>query len=170
MTTLRLRAAAAALVLLVPGMPACRAEPAAGTNLDIASTFPGSMPILGDAARGLAERVTRASGGELMLKFHEPGKLVPGAETVNAVVERQGAGGLGRRRLVRGQGQRLQHVLQRAVRAGHRRVHGVDVSRRRPRDGARDVPPARRAQHPVRHHSAGGLGLVPEGNQDASTT
>ena len=54
MTTLRLRAAAAALVLLVPGMPACRAEPAAGTNLEIASTFPGSMPILGDAARGLA--------------------------------------------------------------------------------------------------------------------
>jgi TRAP-type mannitol/chloroaromatic compound transport system substrate-binding protein len=55
--------------------------------LDVASTFPGSMPVLGDAARGLTEKVERASGGELTLKFHEPGVLVPGAETVNAVAK-----------------------------------------------------------------------------------
>jgi len=54
-------------------------------TLDLASTFPGSMPILGDAAHQLAERVKRATGGELVFKFYEPGKLVPAAETVNAV-------------------------------------------------------------------------------------
>jgi TRAP-type mannitol/chloroaromatic compound transport system substrate-binding protein len=54
-------------------------------TLEVASTFPGSMPLLGDAARDLAERISRASGGALELKFHEPGKLVPGADTVKAV-------------------------------------------------------------------------------------
>jgi TRAP-type mannitol/chloroaromatic compound transport system substrate-binding protein len=33
----------------------------------------------------LPEKVLRASGGDLAFKFHEPGVLVPGAETVNAV-------------------------------------------------------------------------------------
>jgi TRAP-type mannitol/chloroaromatic compound transport system substrate-binding protein len=56
-------------------------------TLDLASTFPGGMPILGDAAHKLAERVKRATGGELVFKFHEPGKLVPAAETVNAVAD-----------------------------------------------------------------------------------
>ena len=54
-------------------------------SLDVASTFPGAMPILGDVSRHLPEKVLRASGGDLALKFHEPGELVPGAETVNAV-------------------------------------------------------------------------------------
>jgi TRAP-type mannitol/chloroaromatic compound transport system substrate-binding protein len=54
-------------------------------KLDVASTFPSSMPVLGDVSRKLPEKVLRATGGELVLTFHEPGKLVPGAETVNAV-------------------------------------------------------------------------------------
>jgi TRAP-type mannitol/chloroaromatic compound transport system substrate-binding protein len=54
-------------------------------KIEVASTFPGSMPILGDVARHLPERVLRASGGELVLKFHEPGALVPAAGTVDAV-------------------------------------------------------------------------------------
>lgn len=54
-------------------------------TLDLASTFPGTMPILGEAAHRLAERVSRATGGELVFNFQEPGKLVPAAETVNAV-------------------------------------------------------------------------------------
>jgi TRAP-type mannitol/chloroaromatic compound transport system substrate-binding protein len=56
-------------------------------KLDVASTFPNSMPVLGDVARLLPEKALRASGGDLELKFHEPGKLVPAAETVNAVSE-----------------------------------------------------------------------------------
>lgn len=59
------------------------------TTLDVASTFPGSMPILGDVARHLPEKVFRASGRELALSFHEPGKLVPAADTVNAVSKGQ---------------------------------------------------------------------------------
>jgi TRAP-type mannitol/chloroaromatic compound transport system substrate-binding protein len=39
-------------------------EPPAVT-LDLASTFPGSMPILGDAAQDLAERVNGGTGGEV---------------------------------------------------------------------------------------------------------
>jgi TRAP-type mannitol/chloroaromatic compound transport system substrate-binding protein len=56
-------------------------------TLEVASTFPGSMPLLGDAAKGLTDRVARASGGEVILNFNEPGKLVPAAETVNAVAQ-----------------------------------------------------------------------------------
>jgi TRAP-type mannitol/chloroaromatic compound transport system substrate-binding protein len=54
-------------------------------TLDVASTFPGNMPILGEVSRVLPDKVKRASGGELILKFHEPGVLVPAADTVNAV-------------------------------------------------------------------------------------
>ena len=56
-------------------------------TLDLASTFPGTMPILGDAAHDLSEKVKRATGGEVDISFYEPGKLVPAAETVNAVSE-----------------------------------------------------------------------------------
>jgi TRAP-type mannitol/chloroaromatic compound transport system substrate-binding protein len=53
--------------------------------IDVASTYPGSMPMFGDAARGLTDRVQRASGGEVALRFHEPDELVPAADTVKAV-------------------------------------------------------------------------------------
>lgn len=72
------------------------AEPV--VTLDLASTFPGSMPVLGDAAHQLAERVTRATGGEVVVfKFYEPGVLLPGAETVNSVTPELGRGLCGRR-------------------------------------------------------------------------
>lgn len=45
------------------------------------------MPVLGDVSRRLPERVLSASGGDLVLQFHEPGKLVPAAETVTAVAK-----------------------------------------------------------------------------------
>ncbi|CAH2602395.1 TRAP transporter substrate-binding protein [Rhodovastum atsumiense] len=65
-------------------LPAGAVSPAV---IDIASTFPGSMPILGDAAHGLARRVAQVSGGELALAFHEPGELVPAADTVRRVAD-----------------------------------------------------------------------------------
>ncbi|MCB1547375.1 MAG: TRAP transporter substrate-binding protein [Hyphomicrobiaceae bacterium] len=64
--------------------PSLRAEPAP-VPLELASTFGGSMPILGVAARDLAEKVARASNGRIVVRFHEPGELVPAAETVRAV-------------------------------------------------------------------------------------
>lgn len=54
-------------------------------TLEMASTFPGSMPVLGDAANEITDRVTRLSGGDLVIKFYEPNVLVPAADTVNAV-------------------------------------------------------------------------------------
>lgn len=74
----------AALAATISNLAVAQERPPKVT-LDLASTFPGSMPILGDAAHQLAERVKRATGGEVEFKFYEPGKLVPGAETVNAV-------------------------------------------------------------------------------------
>jgi TRAP-type mannitol/chloroaromatic compound transport system substrate-binding protein len=76
----------AALLAAMPGFAPAQQRPPKVT-LDLASTFPGSMPILGDAAHRLAERVERATDGELVFKFYEPGKLVPAADTVNAVAE-----------------------------------------------------------------------------------
>lgn len=54
-------------------------------HLNVASTFPSTVPVLGKVSRRLPDLIFRASGGELKLEFHNPGALVPGAETVNAV-------------------------------------------------------------------------------------
>jgi len=77
------------------GLPALAAvalfatSPAIGQSakvtLNMASTFPGSLLLLGDAATRLPAKVARVTGGELELKFFEPGVLVPGAEAVDAV-------------------------------------------------------------------------------------
>jgi TRAP-type mannitol/chloroaromatic compound transport system substrate-binding protein len=63
-------------------MSAAAAEP---VIIDVASTFPRDMPVLGDVSRGLPDKVARASGGDLVLRFHEPGQRVPAADTVEAV-------------------------------------------------------------------------------------
>lgn len=56
-------------------------------RLSYASTFPGGMPLIGAAAPRLAANIARATGGEVVLDFHEPGKLAPAARTVHAVSE-----------------------------------------------------------------------------------
>jgi TRAP-type mannitol/chloroaromatic compound transport system substrate-binding protein len=71
---------AAAMLVTVPS-----AAQQAKVTLNMASTFPGSLLLLGDAATKLPAKVARVTGGELELKFFEPGALVPGAEAVNAV-------------------------------------------------------------------------------------
>lgn len=60
-------------------------QPSPSITLDLASTFPGTMPILGNAAQNLSQKVRLASDGKVIIKFYEPGVLVPGSETVNAV-------------------------------------------------------------------------------------
>lgn len=67
--------------------PPVAAEDKAALTIDVASTFPSQMPLLGDTARSLSERVSRISGGEIILKFHEPGELIPAAETVKGVAK-----------------------------------------------------------------------------------
>lgn len=73
--------------LMLVQAPAIRAEESAKVELNLASTFPGTMPILGSAAHDLTERINRATAGEVEITFHEPGVLVPAADTVKAVAE-----------------------------------------------------------------------------------
>jgi TRAP-type mannitol/chloroaromatic compound transport system substrate-binding protein len=58
---------------------------AAEVVLQMASTFPSSTALIGQSAQRLSEKIRRASGGQIALAFHEPGALVPGADTVKAV-------------------------------------------------------------------------------------
>lgn len=57
------------------------------TRIDVASTFPSKMPVLGDVYKNLPKQAERLSAGGLKLKFHEPNALVPAADTVKAVAE-----------------------------------------------------------------------------------
>lgn len=84
------RAAIAGWVCLAIGWAPVQATPAPQvTAMDIASTFSSSLPMLGEGMARLVERVGVASGGSLVLRLHEPGALVPGADTVNAVARGQ---------------------------------------------------------------------------------
>jgi TRAP-type mannitol/chloroaromatic compound transport system substrate-binding protein len=73
-----------ALVVAALLTPAAASEP---RIIDVASTFPSSMPVLGDVYQDLPKQVSQSSGQTLELRFHEPNKLVPAAETVKAVAD-----------------------------------------------------------------------------------
>lgn len=60
---------------------------ASRVRFTFASTFPGGMPLIGEAAKLLPQRIARASGGEIELVFAEPGTLVPAAQTLVAVAD-----------------------------------------------------------------------------------
>jgi TRAP-type mannitol/chloroaromatic compound transport system substrate-binding protein len=75
-----------ALILATFGGAAPGAEPAK-LKLSFASTFPSGMPLIGAGAPRIAEKIARATGGEVVLEFHEPGKLVPATRTMYAVSE-----------------------------------------------------------------------------------
>lgn len=72
-----------ALGALLATAPANAAEPV--KRLSFASTFPSQMALIGEAAIELPQVISRASGGEIVLQFQEPGSLVPAAETLFAV-------------------------------------------------------------------------------------
>jgi len=78
--------ALAAAIFLAAAAGAAADEPRP-TRLSFASTFPSAMPLIGAGAPRLAEKIARATGGEVVLEFHEPGKLVPAARTMYAVSE-----------------------------------------------------------------------------------
>jgi TRAP-type mannitol/chloroaromatic compound transport system substrate-binding protein len=69
------------------GTPGALAAELQTVRLSFASTFPGGMALIGEAATLLPQRIARASGGEIELVFHEPGKLVPAAQTLSAVAD-----------------------------------------------------------------------------------
>ncbi|MFD2437588.1 hypothetical protein [Modicisalibacter luteus] len=53
--------------------------------LDVASTFPKGAPYLGEGAENLAKLLEKATKGEIKLRVHGDGDLVPALEVFNAV-------------------------------------------------------------------------------------
>jgi TRAP-type mannitol/chloroaromatic compound transport system substrate-binding protein len=51
----------------------------------MASTFAGTLTLLGESGKRLESRLALISGGEIQLKFFEPGALVPAFEVFDAV-------------------------------------------------------------------------------------
>ncbi|HEX6144092.1 MAG TPA: TRAP transporter substrate-binding protein [Geminicoccaceae bacterium] len=79
----RLDVAAIALAAAVGLGHAGSAESA--MNIDVASTFPKDMVYLGEGAENLADLLEDVSNGEIRLRIHGAGDLVPALEVFNAV-------------------------------------------------------------------------------------
>ncbi len=52
---------------------------------NMTSVYPTSLTLVGEGAKKLVDKVQRASGGSITLKLYEPGALVPGLESIQAV-------------------------------------------------------------------------------------
>ncbi|MBI1396112.1 MAG: C4-dicarboxylate ABC transporter [Betaproteobacteria bacterium] len=61
------------------------AQPQKVVEMTLASVYPTSLTLVGEAAPKLVDNIKRASGGSLVLKVYEPGALVPGLESIQAV-------------------------------------------------------------------------------------
>jgi TRAP-type mannitol/chloroaromatic compound transport system substrate-binding protein len=59
----------------------------ASVTLNMASVFPTSLTLLGEATHKLSDKIKRASGGKIVVKVFEPGALVPGLESIQAVAK-----------------------------------------------------------------------------------
>jgi len=74
------------LLSLALMMPAGQAF-AKKVMLKTQSIYPTAMPVLGDSVVWFSEQVEKASGGELIFKVYDPGKLVPGMEILESVAK-----------------------------------------------------------------------------------
>jgi TRAP-type mannitol/chloroaromatic compound transport system substrate-binding protein len=54
-------------------------------RINLASAFPTSLTLIGEAPVRLAKKLERASGGTIDLKVNEPGALVPALQAIQAV-------------------------------------------------------------------------------------
>ena len=145
-------------------MPAA-AQAQQKVRINLASAFPTSLTLIGEAPVKLAQKLNRLSGGTLELRVNEPGALVPALQAIQATGQGSVDAAWSNAGFFAGDRHRVQHVRLGAVRARHPGIPRVDPPRRRPAALARDVRQARRLQHPVRHHPAGSLGLVPPRDQ-----
>lgn len=73
-----------AMALLASAPAVGQPQPPA-VRLVIASTFPSSMVLIGEAAAKLPKLVAAVTGGEVVLDLNEPDSLVPAAQAVHAV-------------------------------------------------------------------------------------
>lgn len=78
---MRLASCMTAALLLTAG-PVLAQGPA---SLDVASTFPKNLTYLGEGAEQLSQLLEDVSGGEIKLRVHGAGDLVPALEVFNAV-------------------------------------------------------------------------------------
>jgi len=78
----KLLTVAAATTLLFSAQPEMAL---AAKTIDVASTFPKNMVFLGEGAETLSAYLSDISNGELILKVHGAGDLVPALEVFNAV-------------------------------------------------------------------------------------
>lgn len=74
--------AAGAMAALLFGAGSASAQ--SKVRLNVASSFALSLPLIGEAVPKLAQKVSRASGGTLEIKAHEPGALVPALQAIHA--------------------------------------------------------------------------------------
>ncbi|MCW5623027.1 MAG: C4-dicarboxylate ABC transporter, partial [Burkholderiales bacterium] len=54
-------------------------------RMNVANNYSNSLPVVGESAVWLAQRVKRASGGTIDMKVHEPGALIPAMQSIQAV-------------------------------------------------------------------------------------
>jgi TRAP-type mannitol/chloroaromatic compound transport system substrate-binding protein len=78
-------AALAALVALAVATPGDAQDRAQRVRWKMASAFGSKLPHLGTSAVRFSENLKKASGGNVELKFFEPGALVPALECFDAV-------------------------------------------------------------------------------------
>jgi TRAP-type mannitol/chloroaromatic compound transport system substrate-binding protein len=67
------------------GLTFAPAASAQKVRLNLASAFPSTLTLVGEAAPKYAQKVRRASGGTLEFRVHEPGAIVPALEAIQAV-------------------------------------------------------------------------------------
>jgi len=75
---------AAAAFVVTAGRPLVAEEP---VRWKMASAVSSSVVILGTTAKGFTEKVAAISGGDFIIKFYEPGALVPPLEMFDAVAK-----------------------------------------------------------------------------------
>ncbi|MGE0846097.1 MAG: TRAP transporter substrate-binding protein [Flavobacteriaceae bacterium] len=80
MRKLVLSAVAAAAVALTASVAGAQE-----LKLKMASTYPSKLTQLGSLGKALEENVAAISGGQIELKFYEPGALVPALEVFDAI-------------------------------------------------------------------------------------
>ena len=72
--------AAATLTTVAPD-----ADAADRVRWKMGSTYPGSLTKLGTLGKRVDEKIDEVSGGNIQIKFYEPGALVPALEVFDAV-------------------------------------------------------------------------------------
>ena len=78
----KLTAALAGAAAIALSVAAANAEP---VRMKMGSTFPSSLTQLGTLGKQLETNLNAASGGDVQVKFFEPGALVPALELFDAV-------------------------------------------------------------------------------------